>query len=250
MFSAITSLMPAHSSAYGDCSRLEPLPLRFPLTAATNPPFFTSPRLIGTSLPHFRPVYGHSPSFSSKKKQICAGVISSVEISSRSLGLFCGFFVSQGRSSPASCRRISSGSSVKKRIRPSNLQVSGRFWMLRVSKEGSTAKILARLAALCRMRQIQYPEQTEETFKLANCRQCGAELPSFSFGEPSPYCKTCRSQVRVQPEPLPVERLGSPPQPIATPRLPIATIALLAINIAIFVAMVASGISLMTPGTG
>jgi len=100
------------------------------------------------------------------------------------------------------------------------------------------------------MRQIQYPEQTEETFKLANCRQCGAELPSFSFGEPSPYCKTCRSQVGVQPAPLPVERLGSPPQPIAAPRLPIATITLLAINIAIFAAMVASGISLVTPETG
>jgi rhomboid protease GluP len=100
------------------------------------------------------------------------------------------------------------------------------------------------------MRQIQYPENTEETFKLANCSQCGAELPSFSFGEPSPYCKTCRSQVGVQPAPLPVERLGSPPQPIAAPRLPIATIALLAINIAIFAAMVASGISLVTPETG
>jgi hypothetical protein len=97
------------------------------------------------------------------------------------------------------------------------------------------------------MRQIQYPETTEETFKLANCRQCGAELPSFSFGEPSPYCKTCRSQARVQPEPLPLERLGSPAQPITPPRPPIAMLALLAINIVIFVAMVASGISLVTP---
>ena len=38
--------------------------------------------------------------------------------SSRSLGLFAGFFVSQGRSSPASCFLISSGSSVRKRMRP------------------------------------------------------------------------------------------------------------------------------------
>ena len=85
---------------------------------------------------------------------------------------------------------------------------------------------------------------------MANCRQCGAELPSFSFGEPSPYCKTCRSQVRVQPAPLPVERLGSPAQPITPPKPPIATITLLAINIVIFAAMVASGISLVTPETG
>ncbi len=85
---------------------------------------------------------------------------------------------------------------------------------------------------------------------MANCRQCGAELPSFSFGEPSPYCKTCRSQVPAQLEPLSIEKPGLTTQPIAAPRPPIATIALLAINIMIFVAMVASGISFMTPETG
>lgn len=84
---------------------------------------------------------------------------------------------------------------------------------------------------------------------MANCRQFGAELPSFSFGEPSPYCKTCRSQIPTQPEPLSVEEHSLPAQPIAAPRLPIATIALLAINIAIFIAMVASGISIVTPET-
>ena len=36
-------------------SRLEPLPRRLPLTAQTKPPFFTSLRLMGVSLPHFRP---------------------------------------------------------------------------------------------------------------------------------------------------------------------------------------------------
>ena len=34
MFSAITSWMPADISAYGDCSRLDPLPRRLPLTHA------------------------------------------------------------------------------------------------------------------------------------------------------------------------------------------------------------------------
>jgi rhomboid protease GluP len=84
---------------------------------------------------------------------------------------------------------------------------------------------------------------------LANCRQCGAELPSFTFGEPSPYCKTCRSHIAAQPEPLPVQEPGLPAQPVVRPRPPIATIALLAINIGIFVIMVASGISWITPQT-
>lgn len=84
---------------------------------------------------------------------------------------------------------------------------------------------------------------------MANCRQCGAELPSFSFGEPSPYCKTCRSHIPAQPGPLSVEKPVLPAQPIVKPRPPIATIALLAINIAIFIAMVASGISFITPET-
>lgn len=84
---------------------------------------------------------------------------------------------------------------------------------------------------------------------MANCRQCGAELPSFSFGEPSPYCKTCRSQVSAQPVPLSLERPEFSAQPTAAAKLPTATIALLAINIAIFVIMVASGISWITPQT-
>ena len=35
MFSAITSLIPAIISAYGDCSRDDPFPRRFPDTEAT-----------------------------------------------------------------------------------------------------------------------------------------------------------------------------------------------------------------------
>src|SRR5437870_1375492 len=90
---------------------------------------------MGIALPHFRPVYGNSPSVSSKKKQTWAGVISSVEMSSRSLGLFAGFVVSQRRSSPASCRLISSGSSVRKRMRPLSRTLSGRFSILRSRSE-------------------------------------------------------------------------------------------------------------------
>src|SRR6266540_1134177 len=61
MFSAMTSLIPAHISAKGDCSRDEPLPRRFPLTDATNPPRLTAPRVMGNSSPHFKPKYGKSP---------------------------------------------------------------------------------------------------------------------------------------------------------------------------------------------
>src|SRR5437870_11818086 len=56
-------------------------------------------------------------------------------MSSRSLGLFAEFFVSQGRSSPASWRLISSGSSVRKRIRPCSRTLSGRFSIFRSRSE-------------------------------------------------------------------------------------------------------------------
>src|SRR5271163_1095073 len=62
-------------------------------------------------------------------------------MSSRSLGLFAGFFVSQGRSSPASCLRMSSGSSVRKRMRPCNLTLSGRFSILRSRSESITLNL-------------------------------------------------------------------------------------------------------------
>src|SRR3954471_884171 len=55
-------------------------------------------------------------------------------MSSRSLGLLAGFFVSHGRSSPASWRLISSGSSVRKRMRPCNFTLSGRLVISRVRR--------------------------------------------------------------------------------------------------------------------
>jgi rhomboid protease GluP len=84
---------------------------------------------------------------------------------------------------------------------------------------------------------------------LANCRQCGAELPSFTFGEASPYCKTCRSQISSGPEPKSVDRLALPPRVAVASKPTPATYALLVINIGIFIAMVASGISWITPET-
>jgi len=84
---------------------------------------------------------------------------------------------------------------------------------------------------------------------LANCRQCGAELPSFSFGEPSPYCKTCRSQLATQTESK-SEGFALPAQRSIASKPAGATYALLAINIGVFIVMVASGVSFMSPDTG
>jgi len=84
---------------------------------------------------------------------------------------------------------------------------------------------------------------------LSNCRQCGAELPSFSFGEPSPYCKTCRSQLPSQIELKPAEGFALPAQRSIAAKPMRATYALLAINIGIFIAMLAAGVSWISPET-
>jgi len=84
---------------------------------------------------------------------------------------------------------------------------------------------------------------------LSNCRQCGAELPSFSFGDASPYCKTCRSQLGSQTEPKPPEGVALPPQRSIVAKPALATYVLLAINIIIFVVMLASAVSWMQPET-
>ena len=70
MLSLTTTLIPAISSAYGLCSRLDPFPRRFPATEQTKPPALTVPRSIGASSPPFAPLtcsprYGKSPSVSS-----------------------------------------------------------------------------------------------------------------------------------------------------------------------------------------
>jgi len=96
---------------------------------------------------------------------------------------------------------------------------------------------------------------------LANCRQCGAKLPSFTFGEASPYCKTCRSQ-RSESRTEAASTFPStagvflppkaddvlPAQSVDEKQTP-ATYVLLAINITVFLAMLAFGISAIDPDT-
>src|SRR5260221_10299159 len=81
---------------------------------------------------------------------------------------------------------------------------------------------------------------------MSSCVKCGAKLPLFTFGEASPYCKTCRSEV-------PPERragvLDAIPQAVARSESTPATYALVGINVAVFLAMVAFGISWIDPQT-
>jgi rhomboid protease GluP len=80
---------------------------------------------------------------------------------------------------------------------------------------------------------------------LANCRQCGAKLPSFSFGDASEYCKSCRAEGKRPSRPSFADELA----PVAVPgsRFLNATNCLLAINIGVFIAMVVSGVSPIDP---
>ena len=121
--------------------------------------------------------------------------------------------------------------------------------MLRVSKEGSTAKILTRLAALCRTRQIQYPEKTEGPLNWPTAASVARNYRRFPLASLRLTARPAAPNSAFNPQPLPVGALDHrPADSRAGP--PIATYALLAINIVIFVAMVASGISFVTPETG
>lgn len=82
---------------------------------------------------------------------------------------------------------------------------------------------------------------------MANCRQCGAELPAFTFGELSPYCKACREQNLPETKPATESSLAllGP----GSTRWVTATNALIAINVAVFLGMVISGVSLINPKT-
>ncbi len=74
---------------------------------------------------------------------------------------------------------------------------------------------------------------------MANCVQCGRELPSFSFGEATDTCKQCRAHVQAPP---PHETVLSPTPPVRKPPLreevrafPV-TAAIVGINLAIYAA--------------
>lgn len=82
---------------------------------------------------------------------------------------------------------------------------------------------------------------------MANCSQCGAKLPTFTFGEASVYCKTCRAQHSPAPKSRVDDALASFGNPGS--RWLNATNVLIAINVSVFLAMVASSISWIDPET-
>lgn len=82
---------------------------------------------------------------------------------------------------------------------------------------------------------------------MANCAQCGRELPSFSFGEASNVCASCR-QLPVDPYPQPQgSNVVDAAKPQYPPYRPPVTVALVGINVLVFVAMVATGVPLLSP---
>lgn len=86
-------------------------------------------------------------------------------------------------------------------------------------------------------------------FSLANCAQCGTKLPSFTFGEASPYCTTCRVQIPAEPASSTYEALGTPATQSIPAKPALGTYALFAVNVAVFIAMVISGVSAIDPDT-
>jgi rhomboid protease GluP len=82
---------------------------------------------------------------------------------------------------------------------------------------------------------------------LANCIQCGTKLPTFSFGEASPYCNACRAQQAPEAKPDAADPFKSVGQLRSTWLN--ATNVLIGISVAVFLAMLASGISSINPGS-
>ncbi len=80
---------------------------------------------------------------------------------------------------------------------------------------------------------------------MANCKQCGTELPVFTFGESSDLCAACRKQAPAQ---KPNTMFGALPRlyPSASGWLT-ATNLLLAANCGVFLAMCLTGVSPVAP---
>ena len=84
---------------------------------------------------------------------------------------------------------------------------------------------------------------------MPNCRQCGAALPSVTFGAVSDYCADCRKQ--LAPVPVPKHDLIEDLPQISTSNHPWlnATSVLLAVNCLVFVLMTIRGASPILPDT-
>jgi membrane associated rhomboid family serine protease/cytochrome c-type biogenesis protein CcmH/NrfG len=74
---------------------------------------------------------------------------------------------------------------------------------------------------------------------MANCVQCGRELPSISFGELKNRCPACKFQEQQQQAMQPEAQVQSPPSLMEQARAFPVTSAILAINVAVYLACVA-----------
>jgi rhomboid protease GluP len=80
---------------------------------------------------------------------------------------------------------------------------------------------------------------------LPACRQCGTKTSSFSFGEQSDYCSTCRAQ---QPARAKADLMQDVPEAVSDDWFK-ATQVLIAMNCFVFALMLANGISPVDPTT-
>jgi len=74
---------------------------------------------------------------------------------------------------------------------------------------------------------------------MANCKNCGRELPAFSVGESTDLCEDCRARLNTQPPQPQVGRVVRPSRRV--------TQLILGINVMVFLAMVMSGASATQP---
>jgi rhomboid protease GluP len=74
---------------------------------------------------------------------------------------------------------------------------------------------------------------------MANCKNCGRELPAFSVGESTDLCDECRAHLNTQAPPPQARRVVRPSRRV--------TQVILGINVMVFLAMVMSGASPTQP---
>lgn len=81
---------------------------------------------------------------------------------------------------------------------------------------------------------------------MANCVQCGAQLPALTFGDASQFCKNCRT---AAPKRKLKRRYEDELEPVALPlaRVLNATNCLIAISVVVWIIMVAKGILPIDP---
>src|SRR5215471_5930020 len=76
---------------------------------------------------------------------------------------------------------------------------------------------------------------------MANCANCGRQLPSFSFGEVSDLCPQCKQMAQSS-------GLANAPTPVQRARYrPPFTVAIVSLNVLVFAGMLITGASLMEP---